>query len=53
MVRSIPGKVERYPLKISGDKLSHLPASFSVIADTPNAPFAGIVHDTKPYYGIQ
>ena len=23
MVRSIPGKVERYPLKMSGDKLSH------------------------------
>ncbi|KAL2058316.1 hypothetical protein ABVK25_001042 [Lepraria finkii] len=36
-----------------GDKLSHLPASFSIIADTPNAPFAGIVHGTKPYYGIQ
>lgn len=37
----------------TGDKLSHIPASFTVIADTPNAPFAGIVHDTNPYYGIQ
>lgn len=36
-----------------GDKLSHIPQSFSVIADTPNAPLAAIVHDTKPIYGIQ
>ena len=37
----------------SGDKLSHIPQSFSVIADTPNAPLAAIVHDTEPVYGIQ
>ncbi|KAA6407613.1 MAG: GMP synthase [Lasallia pustulata] len=36
-----------------GDKLSHLPPSFSIIAATANAPFAGIAHDSKPYYGIQ
>ncbi|KAL8911639.1 MAG: hypothetical protein Q9171_003246 [Xanthocarpia ochracea] len=36
-----------------GDKLSHLPDSFSTIAMTSNAPFAGIAHDAKPYYGIQ
>ncbi|KAK4693402.1 GMP synthase (glutamine-hydrolyzing), partial [Lecanoromycetidae sp. Uapishka_2] len=36
-----------------GDKLSRIPESFSVIADTPNAPLAAIVHDTKPIYGIQ
>lgn len=36
-----------------GDKLSHLPESFSVIAKTSNAPFAGIAHSSKPYYGIQ
>ncbi|KAK0512350.1 hypothetical protein JMJ35_005478 [Cladonia borealis] len=36
-----------------GDKLSHIPQSFSVIADTPNAPLAAIVHNTKPIYGIQ
>lgn len=36
-----------------GDKLSHLPDSFSTIASTGNAPFAGIAHDSKPYYGIQ
>ncbi|KAL8726581.1 MAG: hypothetical protein Q9166_006616 [cf. Caloplaca sp. 2 TL-2023] len=36
-----------------GDKLSHLPESFSVIAKTNNAPFAGIAHNSKPYYGIQ
>lgn len=37
----------------SGDKLSHIPQFFSVIADTPNAPLAAIVHDTEPVYGIQ
>ncbi|KAI4261689.1 MAG: hypothetical protein L6R42_003110, partial [Xanthoria sp. 1 TBL-2021] len=36
-----------------GDKLSHLPESFSTIAKTSNAPFAGIAHNSKPYYGIQ
>ena len=36
-----------------GDKLSHLPSSFHTIATTPNAPFAGIAHEKKPYYGIQ
>ncbi|KAL9629866.1 MAG: hypothetical protein Q9164_006684 [Protoblastenia rupestris] len=38
---------------VLGDKLSHVPQSFSVIAATPNAPLAAIVHDTKPIYGIQ
>ena len=36
-----------------GDKLSHLPSSFVTIATTSNAPFAGIAHESKPYYGIQ
>lgn len=36
-----------------GDKLSHLPPSFSIISTTANAPFAGIAHDSKPYFGIQ
>ncbi|KAF6226634.1 hypothetical protein HO173_012464 [Letharia columbiana] len=36
-----------------GDKLSHLPQSFLTIATTFNAPFAGIAHETKPYFGIQ
>lgn len=36
-----------------GDKLSHLPPGFLTIAITPNAPFAGVAHDTKPYFGIQ
>lgn len=36
-----------------GDKLSHLPESFLTIATTENAPFAGIAHSEKPYYGIQ
>ncbi|KAL8967145.1 MAG: hypothetical protein Q9183_003050, partial [Haloplaca sp. 2 TL-2023] len=36
-----------------GDKLSKLPEGFSTIATTSNAPFAGIAHSSKPYYGIQ
>lgn len=36
-----------------GDKLSKLPDGFQIIAETSNAPFCGIAHDDKPYYGIQ
>jgi GMP synthase (glutamine-hydrolysing) len=36
-----------------GDKLSQLPDQFTTIAKTANAPFAGIAHSEKPYYGIQ
>ena len=36
-----------------GDKLSDLPDSFVTIATTSNSPFAGVCHETKPYYGIQ
>ena len=36
-----------------GDKLSHIPDSFTVIAATENAPFAGIAHQERPLYGIQ
>ncbi|KAI9876095.1 MAG: GMP synthase (glutamine-hydrolyzing) [Pleopsidium flavum] len=36
-----------------GDKLSQLPPSFLTIATTTNAPFAGIAHESKHYYGIQ
>ncbi|OCK84055.1 GMP synthase subunit B [Lepidopterella palustris CBS 459.81] len=36
-----------------GDKLSNLPPSFVTIATTTNAPFAGMAHQEKPYYGIQ
>lgn len=36
-----------------GDKLEKLPPAFSTIATTSNAPFAGIVHNEKPVFGIQ
>ncbi|KAL8902707.1 MAG: hypothetical protein Q9207_004439 [Kuettlingeria erythrocarpa] len=36
-----------------GDKLSQLPESFSTIAKTNNAPYAGIAHQRKRCYGIQ
>lgn len=36
-----------------GDKLSKLPDGFRPIADTPNAPFAGIASTERPLFGIQ
>lgn len=36
-----------------GDKLSRLPPGYLTIATTVNAPFAGVAHDMKPYFGIQ
>jgi GMP synthase (glutamine-hydrolysing) len=36
-----------------GDKLSHLPDKFTTVATTSNAPFAGMAHTEKKYYGIQ
>jgi len=36
-----------------GDKLSHLPERWVTLATTQNAPFAGIAHEEKEYYGIQ
>lgn len=36
-----------------GDKLSKLPPSFVTIATTENAPYAGIAHTERQYYGIQ
>lgn len=36
-----------------GDKIAHEIDSFVTIAATQSAPFAGIAHTSKPYYGIQ
>ncbi|KAL0256390.1 GMP synthase (glutamine-hydrolyzing) [Diplodia seriata] len=36
-----------------GDKLSKLPEGFEILATTDNAPFAGIAHGSKQYFGIQ
>jgi GMP synthase (glutamine-hydrolysing) len=36
-----------------GDKLARLPDDFKIVGQTANAPFAGIAHSSKPYYGIQ
>jgi GMP synthase (glutamine-hydrolysing) len=36
-----------------GDKLSHMPENFTTVAKTSNAPYAGIAHKEKKYYGIQ
>ncbi|GAA99803.1 uncharacterized protein L969DRAFT_84150 [Mixia osmundae IAM 14324] len=35
------------------DRLQNKPDDFVVVATTPNAPFAALVHETKPIYGIQ
>ena len=36
-----------------GDKIAHLPENFISVATTANAPFAGIAHVDKDYFGIQ
>lgn len=36
-----------------GDKLGGLPANFVTVAETSNAPFAGIAHTQKRLFGIQ
>lgn len=36
-----------------GDKVNRLPEDFLVIAETSNAPFAGIASTKKPLFGIQ
>ena len=36
-----------------GDKLSALPNKFVTIAETKNAPFAGVAHEERELYGIQ
>jgi GMP synthase (glutamine-hydrolysing) len=35
------------------DKLVKLPADFTVVASTNNSEFAGIAHQSKPFYGVQ
>lgn len=36
-----------------GDRVSALPEGFSVIAETDNAPLAGIADESRSYYGLQ
>ncbi|PFH50029.1 hypothetical protein AMATHDRAFT_75849 [Amanita thiersii Skay4041] len=36
-----------------GDQLSDLPNDFHIIGKTATAPYAAVVHNTKPFYGIQ
>ncbi len=36
-----------------GDKVLTLPENFHPIAQTDNAPFAAIQHETQPYFGLQ
>lgn len=36
-----------------GDQIADKPPSFDVIGKTPTAPFAAIVHHTKPIFGVQ
>jgi len=36
-----------------GDRVTALPAGFKIIAESSNAPFAGIADETRGYYGIQ
>lgn len=36
-----------------GDQLDTLPPSFQIIGRTDTAPYAAIVHDSQPFFGIQ
>jgi GMP synthase (glutamine-hydrolysing) len=36
-----------------GDRVTQLPAGFKIIAESPNAPFAGIADEARKFYGIQ
>lgn len=36
-----------------GDRVETLPPGFQVIAETPNAPLAGMADETRGYYGLQ
>jgi GMP synthase (glutamine-hydrolysing) len=36
-----------------GDKVTKMPAGFSILASTPSCPIAGIVNETKKFYGVQ
>ncbi|MBS0521911.1 MAG: glutamine-hydrolyzing GMP synthase [Proteobacteria bacterium] len=45
---------DRKPVWMShGDRVTRLPAGFSVIATSENAPFAAIADETRHYYGVQ
>ncbi len=36
-----------------GDKVTRLPEGFDLMAETDSCPIAGMVHQDKPFYGIQ
>ena len=36
-----------------GDKVTKMPAGFSILASTPSCPIAGIFDDAKKFYGVQ
>lgn len=36
-----------------GDKVTKMPAGFSILASTPSCPIAGIVDETRKFYGVQ
>jgi GMP synthase (glutamine-hydrolysing) len=36
-----------------GDKVTAIPSGFSVVADTPDCPYAAIADDARKFYGVQ
>src|SRR5690606_19229535 len=36
-----------------GDKVTKMPAGFSILASTPSRPIAGIVHESRRFSGVQ
>lgn len=54
MDRLLQGTGDELEIYMShADKLATLPPCFTNIASTNNAPFAGVAHQEKPWYGIQ
>lgn len=36
-----------------GDRVTRLPPGFKIVAESPNAPFAGIADEARRFYGVQ
>ena len=49
----LPGGLERTVWMSHGDRVLRLPPGFGVVATSENSPFAAIVHERRPLYGIQ
>jgi GMP synthase (glutamine-hydrolysing) len=49
----LPGGLERTVWMSHGDRVLRLPPGFRVLGTSENSPFAAIVHERRPLFGIQ